>query len=286
MYEKLLQDYSRNGFALIPNFISDEEIEEMKTECDRIVEEFDPQEIRTTNDARYQQDIILDDYTISSVDKIHFFLENDVFGEDGKLKVSKKQALNKIAHALHWWSPVFKKLTFSDKVKSLVREAGLVDPKVIQGTYIFKNPRIGGQFFPHQDATYLYTKPEIKVIGLWFALEDATEENGCLSFIPGSHKDGLKKRWYRNPNNANNMLIEGESPEHWNDDKRYVPAVAKKGSCVLIHGLVVHKSAPNKSQKPRPIYTVHIYDQEGCEWSKENMLQPTERLPFPSLYNN
>ena len=29
---------------------------------------------------------------------------------------------------------------------------------------------------------------ELKVMGLWIALEDATEENGCLWFVPGSHK--------------------------------------------------------------------------------------------------
>jgi len=285
MFEKALEDYSRDGYAIIPNFLSDQEISELKSECARIVEEFDPKGHRTTNDAVHTENMILDDYTMSSVDKVHFFFENDVFDSDGNLKVEKSQALNKIAHALHWWSPVFKKFTFSDKVKSLVREAGFVDPKVIQGMYIFKNPRIGGEFFPHQDATYLYTIPEIKVMGIWFALDDANEENGCLSFIPGSHRDGLKKRWYRNPNNSNNMLIEGESPEEWLEEQKYVPAAVRKGSCVLIHGLVVHKSAPNKSDKPRPVYTFHFYDQNGCEYSKENMLQPTI-LPFQSLYYN
>lgn len=39
---------------------------------------------------------------------------------------------------------------------------------------------------PHQDATYLYCEPENKLVGLWIALEDATLDNGCLWFIPGS----------------------------------------------------------------------------------------------------
>lgn len=41
--------------------------------------------------------------------------------------------------------------------------------------------------FPHQDATFLYTEPLGRVLGVWIALEDATLENGCLWFIPGSH---------------------------------------------------------------------------------------------------
>ena len=40
---------------------------------------------------------------------------------------------------------------------------------------------------PHQDATFLMTNPS-KVLGVWIALEDATKENACLWFIPGSHR--------------------------------------------------------------------------------------------------
>lgn len=40
---------------------------------------------------------------------------------------------------------------------------------------------------PHQDATFLHTEPLGRVLGFWIALEDATRENGCLWFIPGSH---------------------------------------------------------------------------------------------------
>lgn len=40
---------------------------------------------------------------------------------------------------------------------------------------------------PHQDSTFLHTEPLGRLLGLWIALEDATLENGCLWFIPGSH---------------------------------------------------------------------------------------------------
>lgn len=40
---------------------------------------------------------------------------------------------------------------------------------------------------PHQDASFLYTEPLGRVLGVWIAVEDATLENGCLWFIPGSH---------------------------------------------------------------------------------------------------
>lgn len=83
--------------------------------------------------------------------------------------------------------------------------------------FIYKNPKIGGEglcrndlcalsnrpstYFvrsfsvkPHQDATYLHTDP-ISITGFWIPTEDATLENGCLWFIPGSHKNGLDCRY-------------------------------------------------------------------------------------------
>lgn len=44
---------------------------------------------------------------------------------------------------------------------------------------------------PHQDGSYLFNEP-LQIMGVWIALEDATIENGCLWFIPGSHKSKLK----------------------------------------------------------------------------------------------
>ena len=56
-----------------------------------------------------------------------------------------------------------------------------------------QQPKIGGEVVPHQDSTFLYTDPPT-VVGLWWALEDATVGNGCLFTLPGSHKQGPARR--------------------------------------------------------------------------------------------
>ena len=70
------------------------------------------------------------------------------------------------------------------------------------------------------------------------------------------------------------------------DSKLFVSAPVPKGSCVIIDGLVVHQSDVNRSKNGRPIYTFHIFDGSGRQWDPLNWLQPTQNLPFPSLYDN
>lgn len=71
--------------------------------------------------------------------------------------------------------------------------------------YIFKNPHIGGDVQCHQDATFLHTDP-VSVVGLWFALEDATIENGCMWALPGGHRGPLRKRFARRPDGRGTVM--------------------------------------------------------------------------------
>lgn len=169
---------------------------------------------------------------------------------------------------------------FVSYLQTLAKKLGLINPVLLQSMYIFKQAGIGGEVTPHQDATFLYTQPLGRVTGVWIALEDATLENGCLWFIPASHKDGLTRRMVRTPKGTDFI---GREKDY--DDKLFVPVPVKKGGAVLIHGEVVHRSAANTSDASRHVYTFHIMETQNTVWSPENWLQPTEELPFPSLYN-
>jgi phytanoyl-CoA hydroxylase len=125
----------------------------------------------------------------------------------------------------------------------------------------------------------LYThKP---CLGFWFALEDATKENGCLWGIPKSQKQGLEKRWKRNSENKMDFVSEGSvsyDAEEASNNDNYVPLEVKKGCGVLLHGHFVHKSGKNTSNKSREIYTFHIIDGQD-EYPKENWLQRSDGWP-------
>lgn len=57
------------------------------------------------------------------------------------------------------------------------------------------------------------------------------------------------------------------------------------GTCILIHGQVIHYSESNKSTKSRNAYTFHVIEQRNTKYSENNWLQPTETGTFVSLYH-
>ncbi|XP_052746508.1 phytanoyl-CoA dioxygenase domain-containing protein 1 isoform X2 [Bicyclus anynana] len=188
-----------------------------------------------------------------------------------------------VGHALHLLHPIFRCYTFSDRVKAVCRELDLVEPSVVQSMYIYKNPGLGGEVIAHQDASYLYTEP-IPPVGLWIALEDATVQNGCLWMAAGSHKSGVHRRLIRNPDkDAKQALVyDRAAPVYPQSAFSAVPVT--KGTCVVIHGHVVHKSAHNKSDKSRHAYTFHVVERHNNSYSADNWLQEGRGAPFVNLY--
>ncbi|XP_018429257.1 PREDICTED: phytanoyl-CoA dioxygenase domain-containing protein 1 isoform X2 [Nanorana parkeri] len=264
--DEQVQKFHENGFLVLERLFTEEECKSMKEEMGRILQEMDvPPHLRTEFSTQQEEQLRAQgsaDYFLTSGDKIRFFFEKGVFDEKGEFLVAREKSVNKVGHALHAYVPVFKSITNSSKIQQ---------------------PNIGGEVTPHQDATFLYTEPLGQITGFWIALEDATEQNGCLWFIPGSHKDGISRRMLRTPPGTIPCTkFIGEEP-NYNDDL-FVPAPVPKGSLVLIQGEVVHKSEPNVSSNSRHAYSFHIMESENSTWSPENWLQPTKELPFPSLY--
>ncbi|XP_067398169.1 phytanoyl-CoA dioxygenase domain-containing protein 1 isoform X2 [Emydura macquarii macquarii] len=259
----------------------------MREQINKIIAKMDvPHYCRTEFTTKEKEELQAQgssDYFLTSGDKIRFFFEKGVFNEKGDFLVSKEKSINKIGHALHAHDPVFKQITHSSKMQELGRKLGLEKPVVVQSMYIFKQPGIGGEVRPHQDATFLYTEPLGRVVGFWAALENATQENGCLWFIPGSHINGITRRMVRTlPGTIPYTRFIGSEQTY--QDSQFIPVPIHKGGLILIHGEVVHKSELNSSERSRHVYTFHLMESKDTSWSRENWLQPTPELPFPPLY--
>ena len=191
----LVDKYERDGFLVLKNFVSHEACDLLHARAVELVQEFDPAGVVSIF-STHEQTRTSEEYFLESGDKIRFFFEENAFLPGGALRQKKEESINKIGHALHDLDPVFDEFSRQAKIKELVRDLGIQDPLLLQSMYIFKQPNIGGEVTCHQDATFLYTEP-LRMVGLWFALEDATTKNGCLWAIPGGHKLGLKSRFAR-----------------------------------------------------------------------------------------
>jgi phytanoyl-CoA hydroxylase len=282
-----LAAYERDGFLILENFVSGESCDRLRARAAELVQEFDPSVVSIF--STHEQTRTSDDYFLQSGDQIRFFFEEDAFSPDGTLKQSKEQSINKVGHALHDLDPAFDQFSRTPEIRKIVSDLGIESPLLLQSMYIFKQPRIGGEVTCHQDATFLYTEP-LKMMGLWFALEDASLENGCLWAIPGGHKLGLKSRFVRVPVLTDGLEAGYRPPESgetrfevfddspWPEEK-LVPLEVKKGTLIVLHPLLPHLSRENRSAKSRHAYTLHVID-ASVKYPEENWLQRASEMPL------
>ena len=259
---------------VLRDFVSSDSCRGLQQRANELVAEFDPADVRSVFSTTKQTQLD-DSYFIDSGDKIRFFLEDDAFDESAALRQAKEHSLNKMGHAMQDLDPVFDTFSRTPELAEVARRLGFDDPVILQSMYIFKPPRIGGEVVCHQDSTYIYTEPE-SCVGFWFALEDATLENGCMHFIPGGHKLPLKKRNYRKADGK--LVTETLDATPWPEDRK-VAAEVPAGTLVIFDGRMPHLSAPNQSSKSRHAYTLHVIDRR-CHYPAENWLQRSDNLPL------
>ena len=194
------------------------------------------------------------------------------------LEKNKQFIVNKIGHALHDLDEVFYKFSHNEKLDLIARAIGFVKPQLLQSMYIFKQPKIGGEVVCHQDSTFLYTEPE-SAVGFWFALQDATRENGCLQVAKGGHKGPLRKLFTKV---NNKMMLKELSNDPFPSTDTLLEV--KKGTLVLLHGRLPHYSSENRSLDSRHAYTLHIIE-GNAKYPRSNWLQRTE-MPLKGFIND
>ena len=108
----------------------------------------------------------------------------------------------------------------------------------------------------------------ISVTGFWFALDDADRDNGCLMVLPGGQRGPLRQ-WFGY--DGGELVTRTLDTSPWPAEKP-LPLEVRRGTLVVLHGLLPHASAPNRSARPRHAYTLHLIDGRAA-YAADNWLQ-------------
>jgi phytanoyl-CoA hydroxylase len=259
--EDLAHEFQTSGFLHVKSAISKSSCEKLIWRMKDLVWRFaahDRSKIFETGSKSHTSD----EHFVNSAQKISFF-----FDKNSSANKSIFGSLNKVGHALHDLCPVYKKFSHQDAFYSLARTLGHRAPKLVQSMFIFKQPQFGDEVPAHQDATFMFTQPQ-SLLGFWIALQDADEHNGCLWVLPGGHRGLLKERFRLQ---ENKLIFNSQQRVNW-PARDFVSLPAKAGDIIVLHGLLPHKSAQNRSHKTRFAYTLHFVDDRSY-YPKDNWLR-------------
>lgn len=181
-------------------------------------------------------------------------------------------------HALGAWriSPGFHDLLWNPAFT--VPASQLLDgPVRFWHDQLFCKPaRHGGVVAWHQDYSYWTRTRPVAHLTCWIGLDDARSDNGCLQYIPGSH------RWPLLPitglageMNAIQDVLSAEQKRQF----RPVAVELRKGECSFHHPLLVHGSYENSTDRPRRATVINVFRDGVCSASDEVLLEGVPRVP-------
>lgn len=265
-----LARYERDGFLVLPGFVDEEHCLRLRERAMQLARlHVPPPQQATVFASSGGSPHAAAEYFLESGEAIRCFFEKDAFDADGRLRGEAHECLNKLGHAMHDLDPVFDAFSRAPELAAVAQDIGMRQPLLLQSMYIFKQARIGGEVACHTDHTYLWTET-LSVTGFWFAIDDATVENGCMWALPGGHRIPVKARSRLNAARSAAEL-EVLDPEPYPVDG-LVPLEAARGTLVVLHGALPHLSGANASERPRHAYTIHVID--GCaRYLPDNWLQ-------------
>jgi phytanoyl-CoA hydroxylase len=286
---------SKNGFAVIPDAVPLSSVLELRGYASSLADA-ERRRLSLQNDNNdslqlsifstgHDQASTADSYFLNSGDKMCYFFEEEKDGDDA----AAVPAVNKLGHAMHDVDSIFSSFARQRAFRDAANQIKTIDtPLLLQSMYIFKQPRVGGVVAPHQDSTFLYTEP-MSCHGLWLAIDDATEENGCMWALPGSHRTPVRRRFVRDPSAPDSRVLfdppmseSDEAPDAYGPLDDYVPLPVRRGTMIILHGQLVHFSHPNRSDKPRHAFTLHVID-ANARYAANNWLQRPDHLPLRSF---
>jgi phytanoyl-CoA hydroxylase len=206
-FDRYKQPFDTDGFVIVPQFLNPAELDELRTNLDRYIREVVP----TLADS-------------------HAFY--DAKGRPETLKQMQHMGCDPF-FAAYRQHPTWLALAGS----LLGEEVEAQEPE-----WFNKPPGTQHVTPPHQDNYYFNLKPP-QVLTIWLPLDPVDEGNGCLRYVAGSHRRGIR------PHGRSNVLgfSQGIIDFGPDDQAREVPIRLQPGDAAVHHGNTIHRADPNRS---------------------------------------
>ncbi len=147
----------------------------------------------------------------------------------------------------------------------------LSSTKVIphDAAYFNKVPIVGDATPPHQDGFYFQLEP-CNALTLWVALDQVDKENGCIHYVRGSHRRGMRQHGRSSVLRLSQGIVDYGRAE---DALHEVAACVSPGDVIVHHAMTIHRTDPNPCGSPATF--------AGSFWTVECSTQAWGRAPLP-----
>jgi phytanoyl-CoA dioxygenase PhyH len=165
----------------------------------------------------------------------------------------------------HEESPVLEGFLFGDVLLEIIRATVGDDAYLLLALFSIKWSSTGTPFGWHQDSGYLLGNPHRPYVSLWCALDDTTEENGCLHILPYSRAESTGVVEHSKDKKNNDLIgYRGSDPG--------VAVPIPAGSIIVMSSTTFHRSGTNITPEPRRAFLASyspepITDRHGRLWN-------------------
>lgn len=210
--DRAREQFRRDGVVHLPGFLSRAEIDDLDE-----------------NLARYIADVVP---TVPAADAFY-----EVVGDRRALKQMQRITDH---------DAYFDELRRRPKYVQLA-ELLLEGPVRSEGVEWFNKPaEIGKPTPPHQDGFYFCLKPD-EAVTMWIALDDVDEQNGCVRYLRGSHREGIRPHWRSAVLGFSQTILDFVPP----DGPREFVGVVRRGDALVHHSATIHWAHANRSARQR-----------------------------------
>jgi len=228
--DEMVSRFHTDGYVVIQDFLQGGELRQVELEIDKTL---------TGDRGRFNQ--------------------GDIFFENDRTTIRQFENLQK-------YGEFFAELSQRRQYHELFERIFQAEAVCMNVSYMAKAARIGSLVPAHQDNAYFNLVPN-HALTFWIALDECTEDNGCLRAIPGSHRGGILPHMASGRAGNSYCLVKEPDPVEVGE----VAILLKPGDCSIHHADTIHRSLANSSAEPRrglllAYQSVHCQvDQEGVK---------------------